>query len=58
LQLLTESARRLKGGWASPAGNPPPGAKSEEERDADIVMGPTWAVVGITPCGAYGRVVP
>jgi hypothetical protein len=29
-----------------------------EERNADIVMGPTWAVVGITPCGEYGMVLP
>jgi hypothetical protein len=27
-----------------------------EDRNADIVMGPTWAVVGITPGGVYGMV--
>jgi hypothetical protein len=43
---------------ASPAGNPPLSARPGEERDADIVMGPTWAVIGITPCGVYGMVQP
>jgi hypothetical protein len=27
-----------------------------EDRNADIVMEPTWAVVGITPGGVYSMV--
>jgi hypothetical protein len=31
--------------------------EKREERNADIVMGPIYAVVGVTPCGVYGMVV-